>query len=89
MDTASKDFVTVSEASNIMGKGMNYIGKLCRAGRFPDAEKMGNSWIIPRESVLSYKKLPPGPKPRKARLMAERASILEKAKGTPKEGSNQ
>ena len=80
MDTVSKDFVTVAEASNIMGKGMNFIGKLCRAGRFPGAVKMGNSWIIPREAVLNHKPLPPGVKPRKAKLAAERAAFLAKVK---------
>ena len=82
MDTVSKEFVTVAEASSIMGKGMNFIGKLCRAGRFPGAVKMGNSWIIPREAVLSHKPLSPGVKSQKAKLAAERAEILEQAKVT-------
>ena len=85
MDTVNKEFMTVAEASCIMGKGMNFIGKLCRAGRFPGAVKMGNSWIIPRESVLNHKPLPPGVKSQKAKLAAERVSILQQANAMPKD----
>jgi excisionase family DNA binding protein len=76
MNKVNEDYVTVAEAANIMGKGMNFVGKLCRANRFLGAVKMGNSWIIPRESVLNYKPGKRGPKPRKAKLAAERAAIL-------------
>jgi hypothetical protein len=81
METLKEEFVTVAEAAQMMGRGMNRIGKLCREGRFSGAVKMGNSWIIPREALLNHKPLPPGVKPRKAKLAAEKAAILEEAKG--------
>jgi hypothetical protein len=49
------------------------------------AVKIANNWIIPREAVLNHKPLPPGVKPRKAKLAAEKAAILEEAKGAKEE----
>ena len=73
-------YVTTPEAAKLIGKGENLVAKLCQAGRLPGAEKMGNTWLIPRESVLSYTPGTRGPKPRKAKLAAEKAAILEQAK---------
>ena len=53
------------------------IAKLCQAGRLPGAEKMGNSWIIPRESVLNYQPAKRGVKSRSERVKAERAALRE------------
>ena len=72
-----KDYVSVTEASEILGLQRARTGVLCREGRFPGALKVGNSWIIPREAVMNHKPLPPGVKPRKARLAAERAALLK------------
>jgi hypothetical protein len=77
METIKEEFVTVAEAAEMLGKGMNRVGKLCRAGRFSGAVKMGNSWIIPREAVLNHKPLPPGVKSQKTKLAAEKAEILQ------------
>jgi len=38
---------------------------------------MGNSWIIPRESVLKYQPAKRGVKPRSERLRAEREALRE------------
>ena len=75
-----KDYVSVTEASEMLGLKRARTGVLCREGRFPGALKVGNSWIIPREAIINHKPLPPGVKPRKARLAAERAAMLEQAK---------
>ncbi len=53
------------------------IAKLCQAGRLPGAEKMGNSWVIPRESVLKYQPSKRGVKPRSERVKAERVALRE------------
>jgi hypothetical protein len=70
----------------MLGKGINLIAKLCQFGRLPGAEKIGNAWLIPRASVLSYTPMKRGVKPgtqtKKQRLAAEKAAILEQAKGT-------
>ena len=81
-----EDYLSVTEAANVMGKGRNFVGKLCRAGRFPGAAQIGMTWIIPREAVLNYKPEKRGVKPgtttKKARLAAEKAGYLTKAAGT-------
>lgn len=69
------EYVSVSEAAELLDLKRNRIGVLCREGRFPGAEKVGNTWIIPREAVLNHKPLPPGVKPRKEKLAAEREEI--------------
>jgi len=79
-----KDYVSVTEASEILGLQRARTGVLCREGRFPGALKVGNSWIIPREAVMNHKPLPPGVKPRKARLAAERAALLKQDNGAAK-----
>ena len=77
-----EEFVSVQEAANIMGIDRSRVGRLCREGRFSGATKIGSSWIIPRESVLNHKPLPPGVKSQKAKLAAEREALLaEAAKG--------
>lgn len=61
--TLREKYVTATEAAEMLGKGRNMIGKLCRAGRLPGAELMGTAgWIIPRESVLAYTPEKTGPK---------------------------
>ena len=84
---APENYVTTVQAAELLGKGINLIAKLCQDGRMPGAEKVGNAWLIPRASVLSYKPnkrgVKPGTQRKKSKLAAERAAILEKAKGTP------
>jgi hypothetical protein len=76
------DYITAAEAAQLLDKTVSMIGRLCRAGKFIGAEKKGTAaWLIPRDSVLNYTPGPRGPKPRKAKLAAEKAAILEEAKG--------
>ena len=81
-------YVSVTEAAELLSLKRNRIGVLCREGRFPGAEKVGNTWIIPRESVLNHTPLPPGVKPQKAKLAAERSELqaaIEAGKAKAKE----
>ena len=82
-----ENYITAPEAGEMLGLKKARIGQLCRAKRFDGAIKVGDAWMIPRESVLNHKPMKRGVKPgtqsKKARLAAERAAILEKAKGTP------
>lgn len=71
-------FVSVSEAAEMLSLKRNRIGVLCREGRFSGAQKVGNTWIIPRESVLNHKPLPPGVKSQKAKLAEEKEQLLKK-----------
>ena len=78
--SAREEYVSIPEAAEILNLKRNRIGVLCREGRFPGAAKIANNWMIPRESVLNHKPLPPGVKPKKAKLAAERAELLAKTK---------
>ena len=84
-ETLERDYISAPEAAEMLNLGRNQIGKLCRARRFEGAAQIGNAWIIPRESVLNYKPnkrgVKPGTQSKKAKLAAEQAEILAKAKG--------
>ena len=69
-------YLTTAEAAELIGKGANMIAKLCQAGRLPGAEKMGNSWIIPRESVLNYQPRMMGSTKGRVRIIAAIASNI-------------
>ena len=78
-------YMTATQAAEALNKTVSWIGRICRQGGFPGAEKMGvSNWLIPRASVLNYKPMKRGVKPgtqsKKAKLAAERAAILEEAK---------
>jgi len=81
-----KNYVDAPEAAKLLNISRSRVGKLCLAGRFQGALKIGSSWVIPREAVSNHKPLPPGVKPgtttKKARLAAEKAGYLTKAAGT-------
>ena len=76
-----ENYLSVTEAAILMGKGRSLVGKLCRAGRFVGAVQIGVTWIIPREAVLNYKPgkrgVKPGTQNKKAKLVAERAKFLQ------------
>jgi hypothetical protein len=76
------DYLTAAEAAQLLNKTVSLVGRLCRAGKILGAEKKGSAaWLLPRESVLSYKPMKRGVKPgtqsKKARLAAEKAAILD------------
>ena len=77
-----EEYVSIPEAAEILNLKRNRVGVLCREGRFPGAVKIANNWVIPREVVASHKPLPPGVKPLKTKLAAEKAGYLAKARGT-------
>ena len=59
-----EDYVTAREASRMLHVNRARIGVLCREGRFEGAQKINLGWVIPRESVKNFKRLPPGLKPK-------------------------
>ena len=62
--TIHDNFVSAAEAARMLNITPVRIGFLCRQGRFKGAEKIGLSWVIPREAVINHKRLPPGSKPK-------------------------
>jgi hypothetical protein len=86
---AIKDgYVTAIQASEIIGKGINLIAKLCQVGRLPGAEKIGNTWLIPRASVESYAPGRRGPRTNKEHLSDELAGIRQEMADATKENSH-
>jgi predicted DNA-binding transcriptional regulator AlpA len=72
------DYVTASEAAEILGKTSGLIWVLCKNGKLPGAKKMGNAaWLIPRASVESYTPGKRGPRTTQERLATELAGIRE------------
>jgi hypothetical protein len=86
------EYMTVSEAAQLLNKSVPMISHLCRGGRLANAVKLSTgAWLIPRESVLSYVPMKRGVKPgtqtKKQRLAAEKAEILSQAKGAKEESA--
>jgi excisionase family DNA binding protein len=67
--------MTTTGAAKLIGKTSDLIAKLCQSGRLPGAEKIGNTWLIPRASVEAYRPAKRGAKPRKEKLSGELAGI--------------
>jgi hypothetical protein len=70
-------YITATEAATITGKKIRMIATLCQSGRLPGAEKIGNTWLIPRASVESYTPGRRGPRTKKEKLSGELAGIRE------------
>jgi hypothetical protein len=60
--TAEKGYLTVTQAMDMLGLKLASIRKICRKGHLSGAEKIGNVWLIPHESVFYYKTKPRKPK---------------------------
>ena len=56
----SEKYMTATEAAKKLGLTTGHIRQLCIDGKFPDAEKMGKTWIVPKESVDNYVPPPKG-----------------------------
>ena len=54
-----KDYVDSPEAARILNVDDSRIRRLCLDGRFEGAIKAGKSWLIPRISVMNFKRLRP------------------------------
>ena len=55
-----EEFVTVSQAAEMKQLSTGHIRQLCIKGKLAGAQKMGNQWIIPRETIEKYKPAPKG-----------------------------
>jgi hypothetical protein len=77
MSAIRDGYITVAEATKLSGKGIKMIARLCQTGKLPGAEKIGNTWLIPRASVDSYAPGRRGPRTKKEKLAGELAGIRE------------
>ena len=51
MDKPLEEYLTVSEASKIVGMTEEYVCQLCIEGKIIGARKFGKTWAIPRPLV--------------------------------------
>ena len=58
------EYVSVCEASEILGVNESRIRQIMREGRFIGAFKFADTWMIPRNSVEGYVRKKPGAKPK-------------------------
>lgn len=54
-----EDFMTSKEAAEYLKRSDSMMRNLCRKGKLPGAVKAGNTWLIPKASIVGYM---PGPK---------------------------
>jgi len=47
------EYVSSAEAAILINKSQSQLQFLCRTGRI-DAVKVGNTWLIKRDSILNY-----------------------------------
>jgi hypothetical protein len=81
------EYVTITEAAQILDKTVSMIGRLCRAGKLSGAEKKGNAaWLIPRASVESYTPGKRGPRTNREKLADELAGIRKEMTDAKAEG---
>ena len=59
-----REYVTALEAAQLIGVNDSRIRQICIEGKFEGAFKLGETWLIPRKSVLRYMPGRRGPKPR-------------------------
>jgi hypothetical protein len=80
-----EDFVPAREAGKMLNVNRARIGVLCREGRFKGAVKTALGWMIPREDILNFERLPPGLKP-KTPTREDDKKLISKTLKTLKEG---
>ena len=81
-----KKLISVKEAAEILGLTRIRVAVLCKQGRFSGAEKIGSVWIIPRESVENFTRLPPGKKSKKEKNSVLIKEALKNMKESKKNG---
>ena len=67
--------MTTKEAAEYLGYTVDYISQLCKKGKLPGAQRLGERvWVIPCQSVIDYK-----PGPRGLTILQERKRAEKKA----------
>ena len=88
MNLGIDEYITSSEAAQLINKAPSMIARLCQTEKLPGAKKIGKTWLIPRESVLNYSPERGRPKSHKAKLSAELGEIRAAAEsGSDGEGA--
>ena len=56
------EYISVHDAALMLNVDRTRINRLLNQGRFDGAVKIARNWVIPRVSVETFKRLPPGGK---------------------------
>lgn len=68
---------STTEAAEVLGISARRVAVLCVEGRFPGAQKIGNTWAIPESAIRNYTPGPPGrPKPLGVKDILREAGVL-------------
>lgn len=54
------EYISVHDAALMLNVDRSRINVLLKQGRFLGAVKIARNWVIPREAVENFKRLPPG-----------------------------
>lgn len=54
VDGLLKHVALPAECAEILDMSLDNVRNYCRNGRFQDAMRFGNEWLIPRESIRQY-----------------------------------
>lgn len=57
-----RDYVSVSDAANLLNVNDSRIRQFLMMSRFHGAFKFADTWLIPREAVMNHERLKPGKK---------------------------
>lgn len=53
MSAEHKKFISTKEASSIVGRTSDYVGRLAREGKIP-ASRIGRSWVVEKKALLEF-----------------------------------
>ena len=83
IDEIRNEYVTTPQAAEMLRISRRQIGWLCTENKFEGAGKIGDMWLIPRESVENYTREKPGPKKYQAmkKELEELRAQLKEARG--------
>lgn len=84
----SEEYMSAVEAASALNIDRSRILVLCRQGRFSGAAKIGSSWVIPREAVENFKRLPPGGSKNLKQQHEEDKALIENALEAMKSAGN-
>ena len=73
------ELMSVTDVALALSVDRSRVNVLLRQGRFAGAVKIGRNWIIPRASVESFQRLPPGGRKNTKQKQAEDRAVVAAA----------
>ena len=73
------ELMSVHDAAVVLNVDRSRVNVLLKQGRFDGAAKIGRNWVIPREAVENFKRLPPGVKSKTKQQQKEDKALIAQA----------